>query len=205
MGVIRNLKGFYRSKLNSRIITALDADQNASALEVARSVTVLDPLYLIRDAWLSVKIETISDCYRKGGFKGIDEVLVQDLDQEDDVPIPEGMTIDDFQQTIEMDSDLEVAGELNDAELLELAKSKQHQVAVFDSDSDDLEIIELSSEKEPSLKKVLEAFNVVRRYAQHHGEDDLISLDRLEKKLRLEISQAKKQSEIPVIFTKSFT
>ena len=50
MGVIHNLKAFYRSRLNIRIITALDADEDTLALAVSRSVTVLDALYILRDA-----------------------------------------------------------------------------------------------------------------------------------------------------------
>ena len=194
MGVTRHLKGFYRSKLNSRIITALDADENVTALEVSRSVSVLDALYLIRNAWLSVKVDTIRNCYKKGGFRVIDEVA-ESFNQEDDFPIPERMTIDDFQRTIEMDSDLEVAGELNDTELIELVRSKRHQLGDSNSDSDELEIIELSSKEEPNLKKVLEAFHVIRSYAQDKGED-VILLNRIEEILRDEISQTKKQSKI---------
>ena len=46
IGVIHNLKAFYRSRLNIRIITALDADEDTIALAVSRSVTVLDALYI---------------------------------------------------------------------------------------------------------------------------------------------------------------
>ena len=67
---------------------------------------------------------------------------------------------------IEMDSDLEVAGELNDTELIELVRSKRHQLGESDSDSDDLEITELSSKEEPNLKIILETFHVIRSYAQ---------------------------------------
>ena len=73
-----------------------------------------------------------------------------------------------------MDSDLEVAGELNDTELIELVRSKRHQLGESDSDSDDLEITKLSSKEEPNMKKVLEAFHVIRSYAQEKGEDIIL-------------------------------
>ena len=64
MGVIHNLKSYYRSKLNNRIITALDADENTTALGVSRTVPVLDALFILRDAWSFVKPSTIRNCFR---------------------------------------------------------------------------------------------------------------------------------------------
>ena len=72
MGVNHNLNVFYWSRLNIRILTALDAD--TTALVVSRSVTILDSLYILRDAWISVKQVTIRNCFKKGGFGVLNEV-----------------------------------------------------------------------------------------------------------------------------------
>ena len=95
MGVIHNLKAFYRSRLNMRILTAQDADEDTTALAVSRSVTVLDAPYILRDAWISVKQVTIRNCYREGGLGVLNEVT--DVELEEDVPIPEGMTTEEFE------------------------------------------------------------------------------------------------------------
>ena len=109
MGIIQNLETYYRSKLNSRIITALDAVTTVTALQVSRSVSLLDALYLIREACTFVKVETINNCYRKGGLKVSCETL-EVIAPEDNIPIPHGMSLEDFQETVDMDKDAEVCG-----------------------------------------------------------------------------------------------
>ena len=68
MGVIKNWKGHYRSLLSSRVVAALDSDPEKNALEVVRKVSLLDVLYLAKQAWDLVSMRTISNCFCKGGF-----------------------------------------------------------------------------------------------------------------------------------------
>ena len=199
MGIIQNLKTYYRSKLNSRIITALDADTSVTALQVSRSVSLLDALYLIREAWTFVKVETINNCYRKGGFKVSGETL-EVIAPEDNIPIPHGMSLEDFQETVDMDKDAEVCGELDDLELLDVIRSKRSENNLSDSNSDDPDCVETMEDLNP--KDVLEALNILRSYAQQHGENDQITLRSIEEKLNIEILHAKKQSRIETFFHK---
>ena len=127
--------------MNNIILTALDAYENATALGVSLTVIVLDVLFILRDAWDFVKASTIRNCFRKGGMAVMESFIVEDLAVEVDVPIPMRMSIDDFLLTITMDKDLEVAGELDDKELLESVRAKRSTICVSDSEKDEGEVI----------------------------------------------------------------
>ena len=60
MGVICNLKGFYRSKLHIKIILELDANPEAQMKDVIKKVSLLDTVHLISDSW---------DCVKKDYFE----------------------------------------------------------------------------------------------------------------------------------------
>ena len=94
-GVIKNLKGHYQSSLNSRVIASLDADEESNAQSIIKTITLLDAVHLIAEAWNNVKISTIANCFRRAGLKK-DEV-VGDTDALLDVPIPPGVTQDEFE------------------------------------------------------------------------------------------------------------
>ena len=143
------------------IITTLDADTSVTALQVSRSASLLDALYLIREACTFVKVETINNCYRKGGLKVSGETL-EVIAPEDNIPIPRGMLLEDFQETVDMDKDAEVCGELDDLELLDVIRSKRSENNLSDSNSDDC--VETMEYRYP--KYVLEALNTLRSYAQ---------------------------------------
>ncbi|GFR95908.1 tigger transposable element-derived protein [Elysia marginata] len=68
MGVIKNFKGHYRSRLNDRIIASLDANPDEKAIGISKKITLLNALYLARDAWKELKPSTIVNCYSKAGL-----------------------------------------------------------------------------------------------------------------------------------------
>ena len=68
---------------------------------------------------------TIQNCFRKVGFAVLYEVTDE---LEEDVPIPEGMTTEEFERTVNMDEDLEVVGELDDIDLLQKVREKRLKV-----------------------------------------------------------------------------
>ena len=95
-GVIKNWKGHYRSRLNSRIISALDANSECRALEVAKTVSVLDALYLAKESWDAVSQETIANCFRKAGFSEPGVEVCEEDNALADVPTPPNMTAEEF-------------------------------------------------------------------------------------------------------------
>ena len=55
MGVIKNWKAHYKSRLNSRIINAMDSDLSLRALDIAKSISLLDALYISKLSWDAVE------------------------------------------------------------------------------------------------------------------------------------------------------
>ena len=70
MGIIKNLKHFYRSKLVNRVLMAIDDGVEAE------SITVLDAMQIISSSWSSVKEETIRNCFMKAGWIQVVVVVV---------------------------------------------------------------------------------------------------------------------------------
>ncbi|MGH0162392.1 UNVERIFIED_CONTAM: hypothetical protein FKN15_075662 [Acipenser sinensis] len=124
MGVMKNWKAHYKSRLNHRIGTALDAASEKKAKDVSKSITLLDALYLANESWNAVSSQKLLNCFHKGGFC-MDEAA--DVSHGDDllayVPVPENWTSEEF---VDIDKDVEIAGELGDAELLEAANDSKH-------------------------------------------------------------------------------
>ena len=74
-GIIKNLKGHYRKELCSRILQTIDtqitsqSDLEAQSMEKhARSISLLDAIHMVAEAWTSVKPTTIYNCYAKCVF-----------------------------------------------------------------------------------------------------------------------------------------
>jgi len=68
-GIVKNWKvQHYRSQLNVCIVAASDTDQTQRAIDVAKSINVLDAIYLAKTYWEAVTRITIVNCYRKAGF-----------------------------------------------------------------------------------------------------------------------------------------
>ena len=104
MGVIRNLKGFYRSKLYVKIILELDENPEAQMKDVIKKVSLLDTVHLLSNSWDCVKKETIQNCWKKGGFKIKDDVVgdYNAADENDlaDVPLPPNMDAAAFEAIV---------------------------------------------------------------------------------------------------------
>ncbi|KAI6649845.1 Tigger transposable element-derived protein 4-like [Oopsacas minuta] len=108
MGVIKNWKDNYKSRLNSRIINAMDGNLSLRALDIAKSITLLDALYLCRMSWDAVEGNTIAKCYQKGGFVPRDFIQSEgyefNLDDDhmlDDVYLPFNMSLEEFETLLQ--------------------------------------------------------------------------------------------------------
>lgn len=77
-GIIHSLKSYYRKILLSRIIDAMDSEDQFS-------VNLLDAINFINMAWQNVTKQTIRNCFRHGGFIENKE----NFDSEDELPLSE--------------------------------------------------------------------------------------------------------------------
>ena len=171
MGVTKNFKAHYRSRLNARIIATLDTNFDLRALDVAKSTSLLDALHLAKESWAAVLPSTICNCFRIGGFTSIaasdcTDEMDQEYDVLGDVAIPGNMTEEEFIAFVDIDKE-EVAREMTDSELLKSvarAKNQEAQDEQNSTPSDDE--IEAS---EPSLREQLEAAETFRNVCQFRG------------------------------------
>ncbi|XP_006007310.2 tigger transposable element-derived protein 4-like [Latimeria chalumnae] len=201
MGVIKNFKGHYRACLNVRIIASLDANPQLRAVDVAKKPTLLDAIHLEKESWATVLPQTVCNCFRKGGFVSTGDnagaVDIDDIDVLADVVIPDNMTAEEFEAIIEVDSQLETAGELTDVELLETvaaAKHPQVEEPQEDSASDD-------EPKEPSLQEQLHTMDIFWRICQHRGfEIGYQAARKIETDLHIEAANRKKQTTLDNYF-----
>lgn len=61
MGIIKNLKAYYRRFLLRRRINAIDN-------KIDFEFNLLNALNLLKRSWKEVKQETLANCFRKAGF-----------------------------------------------------------------------------------------------------------------------------------------
>ncbi|GFR89237.1 ATP-dependent 6-phosphofructokinase [Elysia marginata] len=64
-GIIQNLKTLYRKRVLRRMVAAISNGEGSSHL----TMTLLDAMTTIAEAWDEVKQETIGNCFRHAGFK----------------------------------------------------------------------------------------------------------------------------------------
>lgn len=195
MGVIRNLKGHYRKKINERIIAELDADETKKAVDAIKNINLLNAIYMISEAWSEVKMETIINCYAKAGF--VDESRLEPIEEEILQP-PSNLTEDQFNALVDQDEDLEVCGPLTDAEIVQEVKRRKIDTAENEEkDDDDVPA------PQPTKQELLIAVNTMRTFLQNRGKPHLLPhFKAIETEVLQSLHEKKKQTTILEMFSK---
>ena len=204
-GIIKNLKGHYRSMLNCRIITELDLNEEKMAEDLVKTITLLDAVNFIADAWDKVSCATIAHCFKHAGFCSTDEdmcstdegMLENDFDALHDVEIPPGMTQEELLEAVELDEQAATYGERNDEELLQIAREKRSRLDESSSEEEEVE-----DDVPMPLPAVLKALSVVRQYAQKKALDRAVlkSLGVVERTLDREFRETRVQKTVTEYF-----
>jgi hypothetical protein len=109
MGIIRNLKAFYRRRIVKRVVSAIDSDKDSSASSLAKDVSVLEAMHMLRASWSEVTSATVANCFRKAGF--CVAACTQDVPDteecEDELLPPEDITPADFTRFVSIDESTE--------------------------------------------------------------------------------------------------
>lgn len=81
-GVIKSLKTQYRKLQVLRILQNIDAGEQ-------RSLTVLDALLMVSEAWEKITQKTIANCFKHAGFKKLTPATLNEYqdDSNDDIPL----------------------------------------------------------------------------------------------------------------------
>lgn len=94
-GIIKNFKFFYRKLLLRMVITK--SIPGISASVIAKSVTVLDAIKWVGEAWNTVKDTTIQNCFKKAGFDLTEQLPTETTEEK----ITGRITVDDVEYDLE--------------------------------------------------------------------------------------------------------
>ncbi len=202
-GIIQNWKCHYKSELNRRMVAALDANPTLTALDSAKAFSLLNAIYLAHESWEKVKQETIINCFAKGGFLQRDSneaAVARDeentvRDEDDilaDVEIPDNMGHEQFLELVNMDKDLDVFGEMSNANLLQAARGDKEEK---DDDDDD------EAEPPQTMKEKHKMVEMLRRFIQENALGNPTFRD-IEREVCLQAMEKKKQKKIDQFFKK---
>ena len=197
MGVIKNRKAHYKSRLN-----AIDSDLSLRACDIAKSISLSDALYISKLSWDAVEGKTIAKCFQKGGFLEVNlmsssqDDASNDDNMLDDVSLPSNMSLEEFENFIDIANNIPVSGELSDAELLEIARKRIIVECDSESDPDDE-----CDNPQLSLAQKKQMVDFLRIFIPCDGIDNLYPmLHLIENKVHVEALNAKKQTSMNSFF-----
>lgn len=147
-GIIQSFKTNYRKEVVRQFLS--DMEQNTPT-----KINVLDAMWMITKAWNNVTKKTISNCFKKSGFKA--EEQEEDVT---DVPtnweeVSEALDLQgmEFEEFVSFDDDVAVCGELTEADILDSVSA--------DPDADPEEEEETESDRpDPTVKDARKALEV---------------------------------------------
>ena len=107
-------------------------DAVSKACDIIKNIKLIDCIYMLKDAWTKVEPATINNCFGHAGFK-----LPGNVEAEQQVfETPENFTNDEWNDFVDFDNQLEIAGELNDEEITQADKACAPSCLKLDGNSD---------------------------------------------------------------------
>ena len=183
----------------------MDSDLSLRVLDIAKSISLLDTLYISKVSWDAVEGRTIAKCFQKGGF--VENSLISSSQDDvsnydnmlDYVSLPSNMSLEEFENFIDIDKDIPVSGELSNEELLEISRKRIRIECDSGSDADD----ECDNPQLSLVQKKL-MVDYLRIFIQSNGMDNLFStLHEIENKVHVEAINAKQQTSMDSFLSKS--
>ncbi len=139
------------------------------ALDAVKTVQLIDTIYMLKDAWGKVTKETISHCFNHAGWKAPDVPRAADLPA---FPAPDNMTDEEWQSFVEIDSDLETVGQLEDSEITNVVKKRRIDPELTAAGELNSEDEDEEPARQISRLQVNEAFETLRTYLQMNCLED---------------------------------
>ena len=190
-GIIKNFKHFYRRRMLQKIVLAIDADENSTATEVARSISALDAVNFMSAAWNDVSTDTIRNCFFRSLTPAVPNEPFLSSDE-----IPTSFTQETYTQFVSLDDDLEVTGVQDDGDICEeVLQNKQ----VETDDDNEESSADATAVTPPKNKEVLHALAVIQRRLQFEGAD-MGAFLRLERQMQDSMQNKIKQTTISQYF-----
>lgn len=209
-GIIRCFKSNYRKEVVQQFLADIER-------QTPTNINVLDAMWMATKAWSKVTETTISNCFKKSGFK-------VNLEDEDDTEHPmseltetpanwENVTATlDLQQQIQFedfvtfDDDVAVCGELSDADIISSVAPVSEENAEEEDEDDVVEEEDTVNEKpDPTIKEAREALSVLKRvFLKKGGLSDTVvkSINDIDCALDVVNISSSKQTTIVDFFSK---
>lgn len=147
MGIIKNLKFYYRKRLVKKLLDAISKNNDLS-------INLLQAITLLTKAWDDVKAATISNCFRKAGFKKLIEPvddIENSLESAEELIEPSEwiqvtMAMDctgvTFQEFTNVDESVIIAEKLTDEDILAMVTQQESQDFSSEESENEIELHE---------------------------------------------------------------
>ena len=188
-GVIQNFKTHYRKRVILRQMKSIDEKKEFS-------LSILDAMRLMQQAWESVQPRTISNCFRHANFhrpesetEASETTSDADDDAEDDIPLARlaqlGLTTTTMEEYMMVDDNIPTSERLTDSDIIDDIISSRntdnHDADETADDGNDDDADRRDSELPTSLTDAMDACAKLRSYFEQceNSDDFLISLGRM--------------------------
>ncbi|XP_056442513.1 tigger transposable element-derived protein 6 [Gadus chalcogrammus] len=111
-GIIRTAKAYFRKEMARSVLRQIDEGNRAAAADIAKKISLLDAILMLRDAWADVEASTIRNCWRKGGL------VMSPEEEPTPVDPPAEISTDEFEQWIESDDSTPVSEIVTDEDII---------------------------------------------------------------------------------------
>ena len=163
-GIIKNFKHYYRRRMLQKIVLAINADENSTATEVARSISALDAVNFISAAWNDVSADTIRNCFFRSLTPAVPNEPCLGFSADE---VPPSFTQETYTHYVSLDDDLEVKGVQDDADICEVLQNKQVEADDVNEESS----ADATEVTPPKNKEVLHTLAIIRRRLQFERAD----------------------------------
>ena len=151
LGIIKNFKVHYRRLLLLHVLAKIDEPDISSAHDVTKSVTLLNAIRWVSQAWERVKSDTIKKCFRIAGVLNSDYNVVSRIGNDNEDPFAD--IDDDSDQDLSQLTRLISQVQTNDActveEFVGVDKDLYTCHDVFDDDNWEEEFFSCISDSQP--------------------------------------------------------
>lgn len=191
-GIIQNAKVFYRQQLIRKQLIHIDLGH--SFIDFAKSITLLEAMHMLLNAWSKVKPETITNCFRKAGFlchnNDDNRINIQPTDEIFNLSF---LNVEKFDEYVDCDRNLECYGELNDADIIKIIR--QEESIEIEEEIDEPEL-----PKKPGRQEVIYALEILRAYYDTEIGDNIQEINTVENRVMKCIQSRLLQTKITNYF-----
>lgn len=176
-GIIRTAKAYFRKEMARSVLRQIDEGNRAGAADIAKKISLLDAILMLRDAWADVEASTIRNCWRKGGL------VMSPEEEPTPVDPPAEISTDQFEQWIESDDSTPVSEPVTDEDLSAEVQDRfgAGTSAVREGEEEDED--EEEETAVPSRAEMRNAVCILKTGLLHAGFKNFYLLHRFEKEV----------------------